>query len=175
MGTRRTGPVRLALLVCVCVYVCVVCACVFVCVSLVCMCPTCMSTVCACHDLQVRVYSFPVCESVYDCASRAVYVPQTTCTPTFDLRVLVRVCLPLLTILCPAVWPMEYSSYWNQGWGSGILSAIAANSSFAFYSQLFDDLLEQVCVVSVLLCCILFCLPSFAPSSLSRFHDAFGA
>ena len=42
-----------------------------------------------------------------------------------------------------AAWPLEMSLYWNQGWGSGILSAIAANASLAFYRQLFGTLLAQ--------------------------------
>ena len=29
------------------------------------------------------------------------------------------------------------SLYWDQGWGSGVLSAVAASSSLAFYRQLF--------------------------------------
>ena len=36
-----------------------------------------------------------------------------------------------------ADWPLEMSLYWNQGWGSGVLSAIAAASSEAFYTQFF--------------------------------------
>ena len=42
-----------------------------------------------------------------------------------------------------SAWPLEQSLYWDQGWGSGVLSAIAANSSLAFYRQLFASLKAQ--------------------------------
>lgn len=38
-----------------------------------------------------------------------------------------------------ASWPLELSLYWDQGWGAGVLSAIAASSSEAFYAQLFES------------------------------------
>ena len=40
-------------------------------------------------------------------------------------------------------WPLELSLPWDQGWGKGVLSAIAANASQAFYSATFAALKAQ--------------------------------
>lgn len=37
-------------------------------------------------------------------------------------------------------WPLVYSLYWNEGWGSGTLSEIAGVNSSAFYTSLFSKL-----------------------------------
>jgi hypothetical protein len=42
-----------------------------------------------------------------------------------------------------AQWPLELSLPWDQGWGRGTLSAIAANASLAFFTQLFATLRAQ--------------------------------
>lgn len=40
-------------------------------------------------------------------------------------------------------YPLELSLYWDQGWGKGVLSAIAANSSLDFYRNTFASLKAQ--------------------------------
>lgn len=40
-------------------------------------------------------------------------------------------------------WPLEMSLYWNQGWGEGVLSAITANASLPFHTDLFAQLKAQ--------------------------------
>jgi len=42
-----------------------------------------------------------------------------------------------------AQWPLVESLYWDQGWGAGVLSAVAGPSSRAFYDGLFADLSTQ--------------------------------
>ena len=42
-----------------------------------------------------------------------------------------------------AQWPLVESLYWDQGWGAGVLSAVAGPSSRAFYDGLFADLGAQ--------------------------------
>lgn len=41
------------------------------------------------------------------------------------------------------VWPLVYSVFWDQGWGSGVLSQVTANASAAFYAALFASLKAQ--------------------------------
>jgi hypothetical protein len=39
-----------------------------------------------------------------------------------------------------AQWPLTYSVGWDQGWGAGVFSAVAAPAARAFYDQLFAGL-----------------------------------